>query len=689
MISCTEIIREDENFYTIKFKCTGSLVHVLKSIGIKEVYKGDQNLLWDALLTDLVLYKTLKNKISFVPFLHDEKLGTGDYRLIPFYKDNGRYTLTEDYAQKFTGAVYINQDISYGLFYGVPIEPNEYKELNFKLSWLADYWKDYKSLLEKDEDFLKVLEVLGFTWNYEKHSMVTYTGAVANIQTLRNYFEKNPKAEIYYLFSKSLGWYGVVPRYPEEISLSSIYIDEELKNYIKKLFILGVRGVLKQVKTNRREILKRAKKIHDYAKKILESDKDITISDFQLKLANQIISEIIGDVEDLNIRKTSDILKISCIEDLDNKDFYYFFDLVLRFTETFAEAYNNALNKARLPLKRMLLKNGIYRPPYFLEIFINRDGKRILTRCNIEIKDDEKFSIKLFSPHCSSLVLLEDKRINNAKEFLNVLLNSENFPNGFALIGKAGPFMAEMRRFPRVLAVPEEGSKYAPMVDYFLGELRKSIRNLPESHLIRIRINLLDNLKFLEGFVFKLPKFLSLYIGKNEISAHEFSEIWRSKVEEVEKVLKFINGLELGEYFHLANIILWEKGFIVDLERSQKLLNKLITKGYKSEFKKFPFPKEFLDYLKELSMKRREVIKNINEKKAEAPSYLYEERRILEYKILFIFGVFIRSLLLFEKSLKYLNYRPYSIVLYLISPEFVRQLIENAEVYIEKVVFKL
>lgn len=687
MISCKEIIREDENFYTVKFKCTDSLVQVLKNIGIKEVYKGDQNLLWDALLTDIVLHNKLKNNILFIPFLHDEKLGTGDHRLIPFYRDNGRYTLTEDYAQKFTGAVYINQDISYGLFYGVPIEPSEYKELNFKLYWLADCWREYKTILEKDDNFLKVLEDLGFTWNYEKYSAVTHTGSIANKQALRDYFEKNPKAEIYYLFSKSLGWYGIVPRHHEEISLSSIYIDEELKKYINRLFILGIRGILKQVKNNRKEIFTRAKKIYDYAKNILETSKDITISDFQLKIANKIIKEIID--EDLNIRKTSEILKISCIDDLDNRDFYYFFDLVLRFTDIFAKAYNSALNKAKLPLKRMQLKNSVYQPPYFLEIFVNRNDKKILTRCNIEIKESEDYYIRLFSPHCSSIVFLESNKIDNARDFLKILLSSGKFPNGFALIGKAGPFMAEMRRFPRVLAVPEEGSKYAPMVDYFLGELKRSIKDLPDSHLIRVRLNLLDNLKFLGNLIFRLPKFLSLYMGKNEVSAQEFSDIWRSKVEAVEKILKFISGLESGEYFHLANIVLWEKGLISDLGRSRKLLNKLIKKGYKDEFKNFPFPQSFLSYLKELSMRRREVIIKINEKKPEAPSHLYEERKLLEYKILFIFGVFIRSLLIFEKSLKYLNHRPYSIILYLISPKFVRQIIENAEVYIEKVVFKI
>lgn len=692
MISCAEVIREDENFYTVKFNCTDSFISSLTDLGIKEVYKGDQNLLWDALITDLVLYKRLKDKIPFIPFLHDEKLGTGDHRLIPFYKDDGKYVISEDYARKLTGAVYINQDISYGLFYGVPIESTEYKELNFKLSWLGKYWKDYKNLLRKDEIFSRTIEDLGFTWDYSRYSEITCTGYIANKETLESYFIRNPEGEIYYLFSKSLGWYGIVPRHPEEISLSSIYIDEELKRKISKLFLLGVRGTLRQIKdkTKRREILRRARNIYNYAKGILQDFKDITIADFQIKIADWVIKEILGTEVNFNFKKTSEILRIDSFEDFKYKDFYYFFDIVLRYTEIFAQAYNNALNKAKLPLKRIIVRDGTYQPPYFLELFRRHNGREILTRCNIEIKNNYEDSyIRLFSPHCSSITFLKGKGINNVEEFLRVLIDSKKFVNGFALIGKAGPFMAEMRRVPRVLAVPEEGSKYAPMVDYLLGELKRNIKDLTDSHLIRIRLNLLDNLCLLGDLVFRLPKFLSLYIGKEEISAKEFSEIWRSKVEKVEKILSLIKGLEAGEYLHLAKIILWEKGLIEDLGRSYKLLNKLRAKGYGEEFKYFPFPESFLKYLKEVTEKRKIIIEEIKRRKEEAPFYLHEERKLLEYKILFVFGVFIRSLLLFEKSLKYLNYRPYSVIIYLISPEFITQLIDNAEIFIEKVIFKI
>jgi hypothetical protein len=88
-VGCKEIIREDENFYTIKINCTSDLSKKLINLGIKWVYKGDQNLLWDALITDLVVYNNLKDKLPFIPFIHDEKLGTGIIDLFLFIKIQG------------------------------------------------------------------------------------------------------------------------------------------------------------------------------------------------------------------------------------------------------------------------------------------------------------------------------------------------------------------------------------------------------------------------------------------------------------------------------------------------------------------------------------------------------------------------------------------------------------------------
>ncbi|MCX7941883.1 MAG: hypothetical protein N2516_02170, partial [Dictyoglomaceae bacterium] len=679
--------------YKIYFS-SSDLPKILKEKGIDKVYKGDQNIFWDGLITDIALKKFLKNEIPFYPFIHDEKLGTGDQRLISFYKDNQRFTITEDYAQKITGAVYINQDISYGLFYAVPIEPKEYKELNFCLSWLADKWKEYREILDKDESFKKALESLSFSWNYERISEITYQGPCANKEVLKEYFKKNPSSEIYYLFSKSLGWYGIVPKYFEEISLSSIYIDDSnILDLIKKLFYLSIKGCLRQVKNKdkRREILKRARKIKNWFGELLKTEKAISLVDLQRYIAKKIIEDIYHDSINLKFSTTSEMLKILPNSEVDRES-YYFFDLYLRHSKSFVDSYNTALNKAKLHLKRLSIKNELFYPPFFIEVFSKDNlGRYILTRCNIEIKNGkEEIYIRLFSPHCSSKTFASEQALDNACRFIKTLISSMNFPWGFALIGKAGPFMAEMRRPPKVLAVPELGSKYSPMVDYFLGELRKNGINVPQSFLLRIRLNILDNLRYLKDYIFRLPKFLSIYFNE-EMNGEIFANTWREKVKIIENILNIFPYTEQGEYFHLAITLLIEKGYLPKIFYENEKLKKYIKKikNYINFLSEIDIPPKFLEVLKNLIEERAKILWELNIKREKAEKELHKRRELIEYKILFLFGVMIRSLLLVKESLKYLNYRPYTLSIYLMEGEkFFKYLVDNAQFNLERVIFK-
>lgn len=693
--ACKEKIREDENFITYKIYFSSyDLPRILKENGIKKVYKGDQNIFWDGLITDIALRKFLKDEIPFYPFIHDEKLGTGDQRLISFYKDNQRFTITEDYAQKITGAVYINQDISYGLFYAIPIEPKEYKELNFCLSWLADKWKEFREILDKDEEFKKALESFGFSWDYERVSEITYTGPCANKDVLEEYFKKNPSSEIYYLFSKSLGWYGIVPKYHEEISLSSIYIDESnILNLIKKLFYLSVRGCLRQVKNRykRREILTRARKIQKWFKELLKKENLISLVDVQKYIAKKIIEDIYFDSINLELLTTSNMLKILPNNEI-NKEDYYFFDLFLKHSKIFIDSYNTALNKARLHLKRLSIKNDSFYPPFFIEIFSkDKQGRDVLTRCNIEIKKgNNEVYIRLFSPHCPSNTFISKQTLDDSYKLIKTLVSSNIFPYGFAIIGKAGPFMAEMRRLPKTLAVPELGSKYSPMVDYFLGELRKNGINVSQSFLLRIRLNILDNLKYLKDYVFKLPKFLSIYFGE-EINGEDFTKSWREKVKIIENILNIFPYTEQGEYFHLATILLIEKGYLPKIFYENKKIKRYLRKIQNNInfFSKIDFPPKFLELLKNLIEERRKILSELKLKKVKAEDELYKKRELVEYKILFLFGVMIRSLLLVKESLTYLNYRPYSLSIYLIGGKnFFKYLVDNVQFNLERIIFK-
>lgn len=692
---CKEKIREDENFITYKILFPScDLPRILKENGIEKVFKGDQNIFWDGLITDIALKKALKDEISFYPFIHDEKLGTGDHRLTPFYKDDLRFTITEDYTQKITGAVYINQDISYGLFYAVAIEPKEYKDLGFHLSWLAERWKEFREILDKDEEFKNALESLSFSWDYERMSEVTKGGPCVNKDILREYFRKSPSSEIYYLFSKSLGWYGIVPRYPEEISLSSIYIDDSnLLDLIKRLFYLNVRGCLRQVKDKdkRKKIIERAKKLKNWFEELLKEKKSISLVDLHKYLAQKIIKDVYSDSIDLEFTTTSEMLKVLPDTKV-SEEFYYFFDLCLKYPNVFVNSYNTALNKAELHIKRLNIRDDLFHPPFFIEIFSkNESGRKILTRCSIEIKNgEEEVFVRLFSPHCSSNTFISKFSLDSACRFIKTLISTNNFPYGFALIGKAGPFMAEMRKIPRVLAVPELGSKYSPMVDYFLGELKRNNIDVPQSHLLRIRINILDNLKFLKDYKLELPKFLSIYFGK-EITSEDFSNSWREKIKKIENILKIFSYTEQGEYFHLAVILLVERGLLpkdfLENRRVKRYMEKI--QAYINSFSGLNLPFEFLMSLENLVEERLKILSILNKKKENAEKELHKKREVIEYKILFLFAVLIRSLLLVKESLTYINYRPYSLSIYLLGgADLFKNLIDNACFNLEKVIFK-
>src|SRR5436305_5290113 len=97
----------------------------LRSGRISEVYKGDQNQAWDAVLANHCLLRAVGDAADVRLFVQDEKLGTPDLYLASHWRASQaagerspvRYALTEDYYRGRKGAVWEHQDASYGLFY--------------------------------------------------------------------------------------------------------------------------------------------------------------------------------------------------------------------------------------------------------------------------------------------------------------------------------------------------------------------------------------------------------------------------------------------------------------------------------------------------------------------------------------------------------------------------------------------
>ena len=119
----------------------------------KIIFKGDQNLAWDAVPTDYWLVLS-GNKTRF--FIQDEKLGTPDFSV----KTTDPFQITSDYCNKYKGIVWIHQDISSGPFYVLPIEPKQFKHWGVHFKHLDDA---YDEAIEKF-DLADALSDLGIHW---------------------------------------------------------------------------------------------------------------------------------------------------------------------------------------------------------------------------------------------------------------------------------------------------------------------------------------------------------------------------------------------------------------------------------------------------------------------------------------------------------------------------------------------
>ncbi len=84
---------------------------------------------------------------------------------------------------------------------------------------------------------------------------------------------------------------------------------------------------------------------------------------------------------------------------------------------------------------------------------------------------------------------------------------------GSFITGKAIPFLSELCISPNAIALPEQGSKYSPAVNYFIKNLRNAGLNVPDCLIIRIGLNFLDNLNLAGDFTLNLPKMLHPFFG--------------------------------------------------------------------------------------------------------------------------------------------------------------------------------
>lgn len=298
----------------------------------------------------------------------------------------------------------------------------------------------------------------------------------------------------------------------------------------------------------------------------------------------------------------------------------------MKETSTFIEAYNQSLNEAKIDIQRIRLINDLYNIPFYLNIL---DANNKIERVQLFLDKNNKI---LFYKISGESYKQLDENIN-----------------GF-IIGKAVPFINELRLYPNAIGLPEQGSKYLPAADALIRNLRKSKIDIPICRTIRIGLNFLDNLSLNGNLKIVLPEILRPFFG-NIIDCNEFSLKWRATATEIFKFLEELNEFKEGQEVKAAKFILEKNKFI-----DTKLLN----------------------LAKKLLVELDERTATLSIKKSNASAEERQRVQILRFELELFVNFYKQRLLSVANGLFYLNDRPYSISIYLMfGAEFIRSLLKN------------
>lgn len=582
-------------------------------------YKGDQNIAWDALPCAKALLGVSPSPVFFI---QDEKLGTADARIT--HKD--KFELTSDYCNKLTGAVWVHQDISTSPFYALPTEPYIYKKFGFFLKHV-------------DSSFEDVADEYGL-WDY-----LSKLGIAKR------------KGQLIRSLTEGENYVGIVPTVDVQRSISSYKLGEDgLGAFYRAMFMLACKGALKASPKNLwPKVKERAVMLAEKANEFARSNPDATVSDLQ-GFVWKFGFENIFETQPPKLTRASDVFSF------EGEIPHTVFMTALRHPQEFADSYNEALNKAHLPLKRLKLKDGQMELPFFLECDVGGE----LVRWHIKATFDENISLRMYyKPEGAKIVHLpQNPTIDDIKKGIS------NEFGCHTLIGKAGTLISELTRPPRIIALPEQGSKYAPMVRFLTKELRKHSIDYKEGQLMRIGLNALDSLGILGETEINLPAFLSCFWGKSK-TASWIASNWREFASKSSEMFEAMN-FSSGQLLTLAKFVIMEKESSVPNVLPQKF-KKLGNIGGVSA----PVSNNLLEKLKSLVENREKILEKRRIEKAEFKDAL-QLQRIEKAIMLLVAGVLKRHEQM--ASLLYMNRRPYALSFYLaFGPEIVRFMAENAE----------
>lgn len=690
------IINRGDEFVTLRATTDrpAEIREALAARDVQQVYKGDQNQAWDAVLSNHCLARALDQSDTPVTFfVQDERLGTADSRLARLQRDQGRsYGLTEDYYRGASGAVWEHQDLSFGLFYTEPISPGQFARAGLHLGRLADGWSRHSQVCLADGDWKLALASLGVTLPGEGAADgATRLGGAAD-EALAALAQQDPASAIFYSFTRSEGLYGIVPLRDENVTLSSIPADHpELMALARRLLVqVGARGAMRQAGARgvRRGIATRVRALADWAGLFLKENPGASVACFQQGLGEWLCRQTFP-LRPATLTRASTLASVRRGECDRLKDpastLHYFLHLALQHPAEFVDAYNDALNAVGLGLQRLKWEpdSGRLTLPFYAE-FAPPGGDGRTYRFGLELAGLGSCEIRLDNPAVGPLIVPVNEPPSTVEALADALFAGLPEVDEVVLLGKAAPFAAELQRAPRGLGLPRQGSRYTPMVDHLLAGLRsRGALRRPTGLLIRIGLNALDRLTACGEMPLQLPSFLAPVMG-NQTTCARLARSWRPVARSAERLLRRLERLDFGRQVHLLPLLArlrlgWSPDGGCWRRRERNLLESLGGEEMLPQLQELAreLPDAAARVIERLAERRNELL-GLRRRAAmsarrsprgrllpEIPQTEIDEREQVEIRLLMLYGALVRRLWQRAESLPYLNDRPYTLALYM------------------------
>jgi hypothetical protein len=709
------VINEGDAFVTLRRPApdAAEVSRHLRARGTRRVFKGDQNQFWDALLTNECLRRAVGDgaREGILFFVQDEKLGTPDIRLTPLLRRRGRkYVLTEDYFGRRSGAVWEHQDAAYGLFYTEAVSPRQFAAAAVNLPRAAEAWSRLLRQGGPPESLLDGLDALGVSLRWDRSDAATRLGAPADPELLAESFARDPVAGFYYAFTKSTGLYGIVPSANDEVTTSSIPVrDTELSALFNRLLVsVAARGAMRAAGSGewRRQVKERARNVAAWARQFLESHPAASVAEFQAAFSREFTAQIFGTLPD-PLERTSHFTGLDA-EDLyrlhrSADTLYFFLDVALRHPQAFAEAYNDALNQVGFGLQRVKYDAAAhcYLPPFFVEHAPEGEGTPVY-RYSLEIAGKDWTQVTLIHPLLGPTSLRAERPVQSALDLFRTLFHGlapGSGPAGgcarVAVVGKAAPFAAELARWPRAMALPEQGSKYSPMIDHLIAGLRqRGVLDRADHLVLRIGLNALDQLAAAADAPLRLPSFLRSALGR-DVTADQLAAEWRRVAAMARDTLAALGKLEVGQHVAAMKVMAAAAAGqdLHEEARHDPKLARFLARSAASEWLPYlrtlgcDLPPQVVELIRAQLSRRAALLAERRSQRDQTPEPIRRELAALNTGLLLMYAALVRRLWQRAESLPYLNDRPYSLSLYLLfGSEFFHRLAEAASFSFEYVV---